>query len=209
MKYILNCITLNTHDWTSILLIIAMVNVIATSSANVQSFSHTPQRIRMEIGIYINQQEVTHNYENFMHITNSLYWPSNDMAIAHDSLVASCVFNVNLDWSWVGHVTQSALKSQQFAEYKNIQTVPTLLGLAHCSLPFLMQYPYSPPRDIFSAHTHARVHTHTHAHTHKLWRSRKKMKIFPLSVCGQFVLYCKGSDLIQAASKVLPWRWLV
>ena len=166
MKYILNCITLNTHDWTSILLIIAMVNVIATSSANVQSFSHTPQRIRMEIGIYINQQEVTHNYENFMHITNSLYWPSNDMAIAHDSLVASCVFNVNLDWSWVGHVTQSALKSQQFAEYKNIQTVPTLLGLAHCSLPFLMQYPYSPPRDIFSAHTHTRTCAHTHTCTH-------------------------------------------
>ena len=58
-----------------------------------------PRRIRMEIGIHINQQKVTHNYENFMHITNSLYGPSNDMAVAHDSLVASCVFNVNLDWS--------------------------------------------------------------------------------------------------------------
>ena len=178
MKYILNCITLNTHDWTSILLIIAVVNVIARSSANVQSFSHTPQRIRMETGIYINQREVTHNYENFMHITSSLYWPSNDMAIAHDSLVASCVFNVNLDWSWVGHVPQSALKSQQFAEYKNIQTVPTLLGLADCSLPFLIQYPYSPPRDIFSAHTHTHMctHTHMHAHTQTL---KKKDENFP------------------------------
>ena len=73
MKYILNYIALNTHDWTSILLIIARVNVIATFRANVLNFSHTPRRIRMEIGIHINQRKVTHNYENFMHIINSLY----------------------------------------------------------------------------------------------------------------------------------------
>ena len=44
MKYILNYIALNTHDWTSILLIIARVNVVATFRANVLSFSHAPPK---------------------------------------------------------------------------------------------------------------------------------------------------------------------